>query len=226
MGLSSPQSTTILTDVSQLILQHTQTLNFELFVTFLHVYSAFSSLFQFEKYTYSTVQYSTVQYMYSTVQYMYSTVQYMYSTVQYTYSTVQYSICTVQYMYSTVQYSICTVQPTFTCPHFKITLHLTFNFSAPKLIISELNFCHLQFSSVFKSTTSNECARFQIITAVMTQMKACLEVMPCQLVKQSKMGYLTLQMEAPHSSSQFATIFQLTWHNIPEQVNCQSYIYL
>ena len=102
----------------------------------------------------------------------------------------------------------------------KITLLLTFNISAPKLIISELNFPHLQFSSVFKSTTSNKCARFQIITAVMIQMKVCLYVMPCQLVKQSKMGYLTLQMEAPHSYSKFVTIFQLTWHNIPEHLNC------
>ena len=54
MGLSSPQSTAILTDVSQLKLQHTQTLNFKLFVTFLGVCSTFSANFQFEKYTYST----------------------------------------------------------------------------------------------------------------------------------------------------------------------------
>jgi len=146
---ASPQSTTILilTDVSHLKLQHTQTLNFEPFVTFLCVYSAFRSIFQFEKYN--------------------------------------------------------TVQPTITSPQFKITLHLMFNFSAPKLIISEINFPHLQFLSVFKSTTSNECARFQIITAVMMHMKVCLDVMPCQLVKQFKMDYLTLQMEAPHSSSKF-----------------------
>jgi len=100
------QSTTILTDVSQLKLQHTQTLNFELFVTF-----------------------------------------YM---------------CTVNLVLFFNLKSIRTVQPTITCPQFKITLHLTFSFSAPKLIISELNFPHLQFSSVFKSTTSSECARFQI----------------------------------------------------------------
>jgi len=116
--------------------------------------------------------------------------------------------------------SIHTVQPTITSPQFKITLNLPFNFSALKLIISELNFPHLQFSSVFKSTTSNKCARLQIITAVMMHMKVSLDVMPCQLVKQSKMGYLTLQMEAPHSSSKSVTILQLTWHNIPEHLDC------
>jgi hypothetical protein len=113
-------------------------------------------------------------------------------------------------VFQSEKYTYSRLQPTFTCPQFKSTLHLTFNFSAPKLIISELNFPHLQFSSVFKSTTSNERARFQIITAVMMQMRVCLDVMPCQLVKQCKMSYLTLQMDAQHSSSTFVTIFQLT----------------
>ena len=166
MGLSSPQSTTILTDVSQLKLQLIQILNFELFVTF--------------------------------------------------------GVCIVNLVLFFNLKSTRTVQLTVTCPQFKITLHLTFNFSAPKLIISELKFPHLQFSSVFKSTTSSESATFQIITAVMMQMKAFLDVMPCELVKQSKMGYLTLQMEAPHSSSKFLTMFQLTWHNIPKHLNRQS----